>query len=306
MFKSTFNPFLILIYIAVPVGGGWLLYSYREDLIALPWAPEWMLALLCVGILGIFAKAHLQRLMLLPFDIDLKLREGSGLSILSTIAENLLPIGMGSLIKPAYLWRVHKLEPTRSGLMVGVSTILYTIVSIALALIASLLLPSEVFIAEAILVLALISFVCLLILPLQIGRFVPISIFQKIHDAWKILIRNRALFVKIVAWQTILVVLDIIRLWIGFQIIGQSVGALFTTVVSGVAMLSSWALITPGAIGWVEGSVGYISSVYGVGLLEGATAAFISRIALLSACLVLYAWACPRILKEAIVPTKSA
>ena len=79
----------------------------------------------------------------------------------------------------------------------------------------------------------------------------------------------------------VLCVLDALRFWLAFRLIGVVFSFDAALIVSGVGLLMGYCVIVPGALGFVEASVASVSVLLGYGAIPAVAATLVFRVGVL-------------------------
>ncbi len=90
------------------------------------------------------------------------------------------------------------------------------------------------------------------------------NILRKIIHAWEQLRINRVLIVKVIMWQTVIILLRTIRMQIAFWALGMPIAFPAALIVSLLAQLALFISLTPGALGFREAALVYGSYLLSV------------------------------------------
>lgn len=194
--------------------------------------------------------------------------ESVGLAVIGTLA-NLLPFSGGLIAKGVYLKHNHSLA--------------YTSFLSASAALYALFISNEGLIGIAglgvIVLTQRIAVPSLLLLGFT-GMMLSLSVFwvpldhipyphrwqgyvQKLEEGWLILRHRRALLVRLMVINTIIILIYAVRLWIVFHGLSQDVTLAQCLVFSAAAILTQIVAITPGGLGLREGIVAGIAHLFG-------------------------------------------
>ena len=225
-------------------------------------------------------------------NVPLSIREGTGLSVLNTLG-NQLPFSGGFLAKGIYLKRKHKLAYTRN---LPATTALY-VCSVGVNGLAGLggLAWLAVFGTTHIPILLLLGFfamtatVIALWLPFR-GLKVPARWRQRLDQAiegWQSLSQNRVLVIQVVVLHLTGTLLTAAALFLAFRMLSQDARFVHCVLFSSSSILTRLVTVVPGGIGIREGIVAAVSAAFGFDFGVSAVAVGIDRIMVILVAMVL-------------------
>jgi uncharacterized membrane protein YbhN (UPF0104 family) len=240
--------------------------------------PDWAYAwpLLALSLATILGRGLTQRTSLLPFGIHLRVWDGVGLTTVSTILNEALPLSPGIVFKPAYLKAAYGLDIAKSAVVFAASSLIFTAVACALAVLALTLVPSPP--ATLMLLLAIaagLSLLPLLGMPEWVSRAAP-ALLRSLHLQWRNMARPP--FVAKLSLQFLaLGTLDGLRLWCAFLLVGSDAGFWPSLAAAGLGTLAAWAAFVPGGLGFVEGAIAAAGVLLTYDPVAAVLASLISR-----------------------------
>lgn len=208
--------------------------------------------------------------------------ESVGLAVIVTLT-NLLPFSAGLIAKGVYLKHNHSLAYT-SFLSASAALFVLFISNEGLIGIVSLgfiILKQRIAVPN----LLLLGFA---------GMMLSLSLFwipleripyphrwqgyvQRLEEGWLILRHQRALLVRLMAINTITILIYAMRLWIVFRGLSQDVTLAQCLVFSAASILTQLVSITPGGLGLREGIVAGIAHLFGFDVGTSVIAVSIDR-----------------------------
>ena len=207
----------------------------------------------------------------------LNLKDGFYLAAASTLA-NELPVSGGVFAKGYYLKHRHKLSYTKyfSASLAFFVCILAVNGLIGLAILAYWALfkrtfsPPLLWIGFGVMAAVLLVF----LFPLRY-KSMPAKIqvwIEKSLDGWALISQNLRLLLKLLGFQTGLMLVFAMRYWLAFHMISQNVTFSQSILFSSATVLTQLVSFAPGGLGVREAIVGSVSSALGFSM-EGSVAA---------------------------------
>jgi len=269
------------VFLCVLVTLATIITHYSGELISLRFDFEYLIPLLFVSLLCILFRALLIGEVAAYFDIALRLGETLGLTVVSTTLSETLPMSAGTLIKPSYLWRVYRLNVSKSIAMVVAGSNMVTAGSALLA-IAGLIwvgwgLSWLTGLFAALLALSTLPF---FVYPrLLATRLRPR--FEQIFSAWRQIHGDAGRSRRALAISVALCTFDALRFWLAFLLIGTDFSFAGALIISGTSLFVGHFGIVPGALGFIEGSVAGVSLLLGYPALNALAATLVFRASIL-------------------------
>jgi uncharacterized membrane protein YbhN (UPF0104 family) len=254
-----------------------IITRYNSALSALSWHASYIIPFLFVSVLSILFRSLLVGELAAYFDVQLRFGEMLGLTIVSVTLSECLPASAGTLIRPAYLWRVHGLSVSASVVMVFTNSIMITATSSGLGIVGLVLVgrgsSAITALFAALLVLCTIPFfVSPRWLSTLLGRR-----FERVLGAWQQVHGNPRHSCRVLALSMAVCFLEAVRFWLAFLLIGVDFSFAGALIVSGVALLMAYLAIVPGALGFIEASVAGVSVLLGHAAVHGIAGTLVFR-----------------------------
>ena len=258
-----------------------IITRYRSQLAALSWRPSSLFPFLLVSLSCILLRALLVGELAAYFNVNLRFGEMLGLTIVSTTLSEILPASAGTLIKPAYLSRVYRLNLSATIVMIITNSVVITLVSSALAIIGLIAAGWGLSaLTASFATLLLLCTMAFFISPRTLSKWCWPS-FQRTFDAWQQIQSNPRRSCRVLALAAVLCTFDALQLWLAFEVIGADLSFDAALVLSGVGLLIGYLSIVPGGLGLIEAAVAGVSVLLGYAALHALAATLVFRAGIL-------------------------
>lgn len=282
--KTSFSIILLIIIIS---GIAYHLATNRDLLDALWRISAIQVVLLIIlrtvliGSNGLYLKIFAAK-----FDVNLKAEEWIGLSFITTMGNQIMPLSGGTIARAVYLKQRYALPYTRFVTMLA-ANYLVTFWIVGIAGLFACLATNDLNHARLILsafFLAVIVFITLvLIMPYtslpdrnRITRAFNIAL-----EGWFLIKADRRLLVLVASVALLSILLNGVSFWIAYQSIHMRISVQAAMLVSLLPFFLSLVNVTPGNLGVQEAMIGLLSGFIGRGLGEGLLVALLIRAATL-------------------------
>ncbi|MDD5639008.1 MAG: lysylphosphatidylglycerol synthase domain-containing protein, partial [Candidatus Pacebacteria bacterium] len=209
--------------------------------------------------------------LLLPFKIELSIKEWFGLSVITTAGNLLTPLQGGMVTRALYLKSKHDFSYTNFlSALSGIYIIVFWVNSFV-ALIAMLLIGHYysvfnwlVFVTFLIIFLGL-SFI--IVISPKIKKTFKLEILNKavrVVNGWLVIKNSKKTILAVTIISLINVFLMSVSSFLEFRVIGVEISFLKALFISIVSTLSLFVSLTPGSLGIKEAFVAFTSGVVGI------------------------------------------
>ncbi len=200
--------------------------------------------------------------------IVLPLREGFFLASVSTLA-NQLPVSGGMMTRALYLKHKHDLSYTK---FISTSLALYfcfvsangfigMLTLICLYLFSGANIPVALTLGFLLMSCSVLSFM------IPVERITAPGTLQhrliQVLEGWRILGKQPVMLGRILALQTLLMLLLAIRYWLAFQMLSQEISMAHALLFSSASVLTQLVSIAPGGLGVTEAIVAGVATLLG-------------------------------------------
>lgn len=215
--------------------------------------------------------------------IVLPVREGFFLASASTLA-NQLPVSGGMMTRAWYLKHKHDLSYTK---FISTSLALYFCFVSANGFIGMLtLIYLYLFGGANIPVALMLGFMlmasCMLLFKIPVEQITAPGGWQQrlvqVLEGWRILGNQPAMLGRILALQTLLMLLLAVRYWLAFQMLSQDISVAHALLFSSASVLTQLVSIAPGGVGVTEAIVAGVATLLGFDTGVSAVAVGLDRL----------------------------
>lgn len=268
--------------------GVWFIFKNQEQFsqisINLAAVPGFVLAAFALYVF----RGEMQQALVLPVGVRLCWWERMGLTVITTVANNILPASAGVLFKFGYLKKVH-------GIVWSVTALYLVINRVALMMCDSM----AVLVVLAVggyglsylsLVYAALLVVCVgvLLLPADQSLLCRFKVFANVVMAWKLFREEPVHGARIVLVSLGIVAANALLIWCACHVLCFPVGVGSAFLLAGVRSSSILINITPGSLGVTESFLALTSSLIGMGAVQGVVLSALLRVGILGVGLVLF------------------
>lgn len=216
------------------------------------------------------------RLFVAVDGVEITVFEAVALSIINTVSNLLFPFSGALIARAGYLKARHSLPITRFWVFVAVTTLLVTVVSGLVGLVAilgaAMFLHAPVgWIVPALFAAMLIVPIILILLPVDRLRLSAegrvMHLLQSVKEGWLAVRADRAMLAQQILITTLIQIAQSLSIYFSLQALGVGISFYQSVLVSELTSLVNFVRITPGGLGVSE-------SIYAIsGQLAGSTAA---------------------------------
>lgn len=256
-------------------------------------APENLSYLFILGLIFLINNGLVLKYLLLPFKIDLPIKEWFGLSVVTTMSNYLAPFRGGAVLRAVYLKKRHQFSfayflSTLSGLYVitfFVNSLVGLITTLLIYQFYSIFSPI-VFVAFLIIFLSTSS---IIIFSPKISKtkYTLINKILNVINGWHMIKSNIRilLFTVLVTFLNLLIFLLMVK--IEFAVFGIEISFLKSLFIAVVSTLSLFISITPGALGIKEAIMSLSSILVGATAAQALSVALLDRVVFLALIFIL-------------------
>jgi len=223
--------------------------------------------------------------LLLPFKIELSIKEWFGLSVITTAGNLLIPLQGGMVTRALYLKSKHDFSYTNFlSALSGIYIIVFWVNSFV-ALIAMLLIGHYysvfswlVFVTFLIIFLGL-SFI--IVISPKIKKTFKLEILNKavrVVNGWLVIKNSKRTILAVTIISLINVFLMSVSSFLEFRVIGVEISFLKALFISIVSTLSLFVSLTPGSLGIKEAFVAFTSGVVGISSANAVAVSILDRL----------------------------
>ncbi len=263
----------------------------RDVLEALRAIPPWM-AVLIVVVSGIALSLQSMqfRAAILINDIRMSLKESMALTAANTMANYYLPMRGGMVVRAAYMKRVYRFSLSKYAAVTISITGLTILVAAVLGLVGLGLIAATgggadrravlTFVGVGVAAVAAVAiFVGISWMLSRAGRFT--EIIQTFLSGMSLWVHAGGRLAVFLGWTVLLFAAQALRLWLSFRSVGVTVDVGSMLVIQAMAAVAFILALTPGNIGFKEGSVVFAASILGIDPEFALLASLIDRAAAL-------------------------
>lgn len=266
----------LLLSLGVVAIGGYYLHQHWGEITALRVASPRALGIvsgsfvLSVLLRGLFTLAVLRSL-----GTRLSLIESFALSMVGTMANNLLPVRTGAGIRGLYLKRVHQLPLAHFASTMGAFYLINVFVAAALGLAATLVLTAKGGemrwdLLGLLSLLTVLCLGCLLLSPTLPARFEGrvADFFRRMAEGWGLIRRSPTLLILALVSSVGASLFAAVGFYAGFYSMGISTSYVATILLTASYAVGGLVALTPGGVGIQEGVGLYFGSLVAVSTVE--------------------------------------
>lgn len=266
----------LLLVLSIVIAGYYYVDAHRSEVSQLQIVSPWFIALVVICFVAtVFLRGIFTLAVLRAVHVNLSILESFALSMVGTMAYNLLPTMSGSGIRGAYLKRVHNLPIAHFGSTMAAYTLFNIFVGTLIGLLALLLITiagaaPRLDLIAILLTLCLSSAAFIFIVPsISLSYKGRIANFaRRIGEGWNAIRESRSVVIVALFSSLGAPLFGALGFYAGFQVFGTDIslpGALLITSSYAIGGLVS---LTPGGLGFQEALGVYFGSILQLDPLE--------------------------------------
>jgi len=242
------------------------------------------------------------------YDLNLHFLQWFGLSRMTALSRQLLPLGAGTSLKAVYLHRFHNLRYSAFIALTTIATLIRLMLTSLVAMVLLILAGREVACLFVIVGVVFAGALAFLVLGHLIPkRYLPFAdnLANLVMD-WRMIRADRGLIWKLMLLNCIIFVCSSLAVFFSFQAFSISASLVSSGIIAALTTLSGMLKLIPANLGINEAVFAALSAIYGTGVNEGLHAAALHRIIGTVFTLLIAPGFAYRLTKEALPQKKDA